>query len=103
MPFAYYGGSGLGGSQNPANICQVPDQQFCASANPNAALSQFPLTPGTSYSSTLNQLVNSTAPDKGVGLQLNIPLRNRAAKQCNSVANWNTVRRRWHCNRPKIR
>ena len=29
---------------------------------------------------TLNQLVNSTAPDKGVGLQLNIPLRNRAAQ-----------------------
>ena len=78
--FAYYGGSGLGGSQNPANVCQVPDQQFCASSNPNPALSQFPLTSGTSYSSTLNQLVNSTAPDKGVGLQLNIPLRNRAAE-----------------------
>jgi outer membrane protein TolC len=30
--------------------------------------------------STLNQLVNSTAPDKGVGLTLNIPLRNRAAQ-----------------------
>jgi outer membrane protein TolC len=29
---------------------------------------------------TLNQLVNSTSPDKGVGLQLNIPLRNRAAQ-----------------------
>ncbi len=28
----------------------------------------------------MNQLVNSTAPDKGVGLQLNIPLRNRAAQ-----------------------
>src|SRR5262249_27489711 len=27
--FAYYGGSGVGGSQNPANICQTPDQQFC--------------------------------------------------------------------------
>ncbi len=78
--FAYYGGSGLGGSQNPANICQVPDQQFCASNTPNPALSQFPLTPGTSYASTLNQLVNSTAPDKGIGLQLNIPLRNRAAE-----------------------
>src|SRR5579862_2699811 len=78
--FAYYGGSGLGGSQNPANICQSASQQFCATSNPNAALSQFPLTPGTSYSSTLNQLVNSTAPDKGVGLQLNIPLRNRAAQ-----------------------
>ena len=32
------------------------------------------------YSSTLNQLVNSSAPDKGVGVQLNIPLRNRAAQ-----------------------
>jgi outer membrane protein TolC len=29
---------------------------------------------------TLNQLVNSSAPDKGMGLQLNIPLRNRAAQ-----------------------
>ena len=28
----------------------------------------------------MNQLVNSTAPDKGVGLTLNIPLRNRAAQ-----------------------
>ncbi len=78
--FAYYGGSGVGGSQNPANVCQSPNQQFCATTNPNPALSQFPLAPGTSYASTLNQLVNSTAPDKGVGLQLNIPLRNRAAQ-----------------------
>jgi outer membrane protein len=78
--FAYYGGSGLGGSQNPANVCISPDQQFCATGNPNPTLGQFGLTPGTSYSSTLNQLINSTAPDKGVGLQLNIPLRNRAAQ-----------------------
>jgi hypothetical protein len=36
------------------------------------------------YGGTLNQLVNSTAPDKGVGLSLNIPLRNREA-QANQV------------------
>ena len=78
--YAYYGGSGLGGSQNPANVCQSPAQTFCASANPDTTLGQFPLTPPTSYTSTLNQLINSTAPDKGVGLQLNIPLRNRAAQ-----------------------
>src|SRR5215472_16551300 len=30
----------------------------------------------SSYSDSLSQLVDSTAPDKGVGLQLNIPLRN---------------------------
>jgi outer membrane protein len=78
--FAYYGGSGLGGSQNPASVCANSLQFGCATANPNPALSQFPLTPSISYPSTLNQLVNSTAPDKGVGLQLNIPLRNRAAQ-----------------------
>ena len=78
--FAYYGGAGLGGSQSPASICHSPDQQFCATANPNPALSQFPLAPSVSYADTLHQMVNSTAPDKGVGLQLNIPLRNRAAQ-----------------------
>ena len=78
--YAYYGGSGLGGAQNPASICQTPDQQFCASANPNPGFGQFPLTPSVGYGSTLNQLVNSSAPDKGIGLQLNIPLRNRAAQ-----------------------
>lgn len=79
--FAYYGGSGLGGSQNPASVCTDPaTQSLCATANPNSNLSQFPLTPSVGYTSTLNQLINSSAPDKGVGLQLNIPLRNRAAQ-----------------------
>ena len=70
--FAYYGGSGLGGAQNSASLCadQNPQQFGCA---PTPVSS-------TGYGSTLNQLVNSSAPDKGVGLQLNIPLRNRAAQ-----------------------
>jgi outer membrane protein len=71
--FAYYGGSGVGGNFNSnAPVCTTPDQQFCTQP------SQIP--PSTGISSTLNQLVNSSAPDKGVGLQLNIPLRNRAAQ-----------------------
>src|SRR5229473_925234 len=78
--FAYYGGSGLGGAQNPAALCANPSQPFCATANPDPTLSQSPISPTTGYGSTLNQLVNSTAPDKGIGLQLNIPLRNRAAQ-----------------------
>lgn len=72
--YAYYGGSGVGGSQNPANLCSNANpalQGFGCSETPTAT---------TSYSGTLNQLVNSTAPDKGIGLQLNIPLRNRAAQ-----------------------
>jgi outer membrane protein TolC len=69
--FAYYGGAGVGGAQNPANLCS--NNGNFIGCTPSAGSS-------TSYSSTLNQLVNSTAPDKGVGLQLNIPLRNRSAQ-----------------------
>ncbi len=67
--FAYYNGNGLGGAQNPANLCsnQPPGSSFC-SLTP---------APSTSYGGTLNQLVNSTAPDKGLGVTLTIPIRNR--------------------------
>jgi outer membrane protein TolC len=70
--YAYYGGYGLGGSQNPSNLCvNQPAGSFGCSTTPASSVG---------YGSTLNQLVNSTAPDKGVGIQLNIPLRNRAAQ-----------------------
>lgn len=75
--FAYYGGSGLGGNFNPASpVCTAPDQNFCTPQN------QIP--PDTSYGHTLHQLFNSTAPDKGAGISLNIPLRNRTA-QANQI------------------
>jgi outer membrane protein TolC len=72
--FAYYGGAGLGGSQNPTNLCvnQIPPLPFCTPTSASAS--------SVSYNSTLNQLVNSTAPDKGAGITVNIPLRNRAAQ-----------------------
>ncbi len=63
--FAYYGGGGLGGRQNPLATCLNPP---------------CPVFPTTSYGDTLDQLVNSTAPDKGAGITINIPLRNRAAQ-----------------------
>ncbi len=84
--FAYYGGSGLGGAQNPSNLCSnepLAEQAegFCSGPNAAAGGQTFiPVTPTTGYGSTLNQLVNSTGSDKGVGLQLNVPLRNRAAQ-----------------------
>lgn len=74
--FAYYGGTGVGGDVNPqckfsgtpcSNIGSVPP----AFRGGKAAVS---------YGGTLNQLVNSTAPDKGIGLTLSIPLRNREAQ-----------------------
>jgi outer membrane protein TolC len=83
--YAYYGGYGLGGLQNPANLCanQPLDEQksgFCAGPNAAAGTTLIPIAPTVGYGGTLNQLINSTAPDKGIGLNLNIPLRNRAAQ-----------------------
>jgi outer membrane protein len=73
--FAYYGGSGIGGDVNShctfqGNACIAPP--YFSGANT------------MSYGGTLNQLVNGTAPDKGIGLSLNIPIRNRLA-QSNQV------------------
>jgi outer membrane protein TolC len=71
--FAYYSGSGVGGDQSAYATCSPQNQNTGLCIPPNTF-------PSTSYSDTLNQLVNSTAPDKGIGFQLNIPLRNRAAQ-----------------------
>ena len=69
--FAYYGGSGLGGTQNPLNLMSSGCQGFGCANSP---------VPSVGYSDTLDQLVNSTASDKGVGVTLTIPIRNRSAQ-----------------------
>jgi outer membrane protein TolC len=75
--FAYYGGTGLGGDRNPsARVC-----------GPNSDPESFCVPPDlarTSLGGTWGQLFDSSSPDKGAGVQLNIPLRNRAA-QANQV------------------
>src|SRR5207302_10274261 len=60
--FGFYGASALGGSQNPLATCTT---------------SCFP---STGYGSSFGSLFDSTAPDKGVGLSINIPIRNRSAQ-----------------------
>jgi len=81
--FAYYGGSGVGGDVNAAvPNCSSTSSSFCF--NPAKAPPPFQTSNNVGYGGTLNQLVNSTSPDKGVGLSLNIPLRNRLA-QSNQV------------------
>jgi outer membrane protein len=72
--FAYYGGTGQGGVQNPTNVCGNPG------APPFGCTDPSNIAPFVSYGGTVGQLFDSTAPDKGVGLQLNIPLRNRSAQ-----------------------
>jgi outer membrane protein len=77
--FAYYGGSGVGGNVNPlVPNCATTTSAFCfdqAKAPP-----PFRSSTSVSYGGTLSQTVNSTAPDKGVGLSLSIPIRNRLAQ-----------------------
>ena len=80
--FAYYGGSGVGGNLNPkVPLCGPGTTGFCV--NPADIPPTFK-NGDVSYGGAFGQLFDSTAPDKGLGLQLNIPLRNRAA-QANQV------------------
>ena len=94
-------------SHQPGDLAQVDPQRLAADARRLCVLRRvrrwrvprtrwFPLVrrtsrpcyqPGiipTSYSSAFGNLFNSTGPDKGIGVNLNIPLRNRAA-QANQV------------------
>jgi outer membrane protein TolC len=78
--FAYYGGSGVGGNVALPACPAGTASPTCFTTLPPP----FQTTNTVGYSGTLKQLVNSTAPDKGIGLTLSIPLRNREA-QANQV------------------
>jgi len=78
--FAYYGGSGLGGSQNTANLCANQTSQLQQFGCAGPPLNVIPPATSVGYGSALNELVDSSAPDKGVGVTLNIPIRNRAGQ-----------------------
>ncbi len=69
--YAFYGASALGGAQNPNLI-----NGFGSNSTP--------ARPGTvtsvNYGSIFQNLFNSSSPDKGVGVNINIPLRNRTAQ-----------------------
>lgn len=64
--YGYYQGQGVGGRVNPH-------------LNPNFAGGTLP-TGATGYSTALDRAFNGTAPDKGIGFNLTIPLRNRLAQ-----------------------
>jgi outer membrane protein len=69
--FGFYGASGLGGRQNPTAACGdiIVD-----------GVVTNPCFPQTGYSSAFGSLFDSSAPDKGVGLAVSIPIRNRSAQ-----------------------
>ncbi|XWK75734.1 TolC family protein [Tunturiibacter lichenicola] len=70
--YAFYGGSALGGAQNPnaSNFGSVPPGQ--------------PYPPGTfpsvGYGDVFQNTFNNNAPNKGVGVNMTITLRNRTAQ-----------------------
>ncbi len=64
--YGYYQGQGVGGRVNPH-------------LNPSFAGGAIP-TEATGYGTALDRAFNSTAPDKGIGFNLTIPLRNRLAE-----------------------
>ncbi|HEY5331424.1 MAG TPA: TolC family protein [Acidobacteriaceae bacterium] len=72
--YAFYGGSGLGGSQNPNLNCATSlgsgDFVPCPAGQ----------VPSSGYGSTLGNVLNNTSPDYGFGVNLSIPLRNRTAQ-----------------------
>ncbi len=68
--FAFYGGSGIGGSLNP--LCGTPLAiQFGSCTG---------LAPQVGFGTVVGNAFNNSAPNKGAGLTLNIPIRNRQAQ-----------------------
>ena len=67
--FAFYGASSLAGGQNPAAI-----DFETGGALPAGSI------PPISYGTAFGNLFNSSEPDKGVGVNITIPLRNRTAQ-----------------------
>jgi outer membrane protein len=68
--YAFYGGSGVGGVQNPQLVCGT---------NGVTGVSPCP-PPGANYGGVLQNTFDNNSPDYGVGVNLTIPLRNRAAQ-----------------------
>jgi outer membrane protein len=69
--FGFYGGSGNGGTPVPC-AGQLLALGFCNPATP--------LSPASGYGSVLSNVLNNSAPNYGVGVNINIPLRNRVAQ-----------------------
>jgi outer membrane protein len=69
--FAFYGGSALAGVQNPLGTCPPGVTTQCT-------------PPGTivpsGFGNSFSNLFNSTGPDKGIQLNIQIPLGNRVAE-----------------------
>lgn len=71
--YAFYGGSALGGSQNPVLSCGTDASGNFIPCPPN-------FVGKSGYVDVLSNTFNNSYPDKGVGVNISIPLRNRIAQ-----------------------
>jgi len=69
--YAFYGGSALGGSQNPSAICGFTSTSDVCPAG---------TYPTVGYGTVAGHTFNNSAPDYGVGVNVTIPIRNRTAQ-----------------------
>jgi outer membrane protein len=82
--YAYYGGSGIGGDVNaallPPTCTSSKSTTFGKCFTPTTAAPPFRNSGPVGYGDTLNQAFTNVAPDRGVGLTLTVPIRNRMAQ-----------------------
>ncbi len=71
--YGFYGASGLGGSKSP----------YCSAEFFGPAACDVPTV---GYGTVFTNLFNSSGPDKGAGISVNIPLRNRTAQSLQARA-----------------
>jgi len=76
--FAFYGAAGLGGSQNPLATCAANP---CTPAEIALGITMPPGTINpTGLNNAVSNLFDSSGPDKGIGVNITVPLRNRSAQ-----------------------
>ncbi len=70
--YGFYGAAAVGGKQGK--------NALCSDTSGNTILCAPNTLPTTNYGGTFQNLFNNSAPDKGIGLSINIPIRNRTAQ-----------------------
>jgi len=71
--YGFYSGSALGGAQNPALQCTDSTGTTIITCPPN-------IVTRSGFGDVLSNTFNNSYPDKGIGVSINIPLRNRIAQ-----------------------
>jgi len=70
----FYGASSIAGLQNPLATCVPPATPATTGCLPSGTI------PPTGFTNGFSNLFNSSAPDKGVAINIQIPLGNRVAQ-----------------------